>query len=195
MSADDRDYFTVEPTSLTICRSGALAIFCGDKPKKHPDGGTSFSLRGPLLLMPQEMWDESGETMAKVARVLNENAHLFFSSAKAPSKAAADVIAERARQISVEGWKPEHDDAHSAGEMAGAAACYLMQAVLDSIGRADLNGLAKRTITELWPWAKDWWKPTTRRRDLVKAGALILAEIERLDRAEGRAKAAEGTHA
>ena len=27
------------------------------------------------------------------------------------------------------------------------------------------------------------WQPTTSRRDLVKAGALVLAEIERLDRA------------
>jgi hypothetical protein len=33
--------------------------------------------------------------------------------------------------------------------------------------------------------ADEWWKPTNRRRDLVKAGALILAEIERLDRAAG----------
>lgn len=37
---------------------------------------------------------------------------------------------------------------------------------------------------EVWPWDESWWKPTNRRRDLVKAGALILAEIERLDRAE-----------
>lgn len=34
-----------------------------------------------------------------------------------------------------------------------------------------------------WPWHRVWWKPSTRRRNLVKAGALILAEIERLDRA------------
>lgn len=35
---------------------------------------------------------------------------------------------------------------------------------------------------EVWPWDESWWKPTTPRRDLVKAAALILAEIERLDR-------------
>jgi hypothetical protein len=34
-----------------------------------------------------------------------------------------------------------------------------------------------------WPWDLKWWKPTTPRRDLVKAAALIVAEIERLDRA------------
>lgn len=34
-----------------------------------------------------------------------------------------------------------------------------------------------------WCWDRSWWKPTTPRRDLVKAAALILAEIERIDRA------------
>ena len=100
---------------------------------------------------------------------------------------ARDVLAERTRQISVEGWTPAHDDRHAAGEMAGAAACYAMQVALDHIGRDDLHTTVSRTIRELWPWAAHWWKPTGRRRDLVKAGALILAEIERLDRAALRA--------
>jgi hypothetical protein len=39
----------------------------------------------------------------------------------------------------------------------------------------------------LWPWSVQWWKPKDRRRDLVRAGALIVAEIERLDRAAARA--------
>ena len=194
MSAGDRDYFTVEPTSLTIPRSGALAIFCGDKPKKHPDGGTSFSLRGPLLLMPQEMWDDPDETMAKVARVLNENAHLFFSSAKAPAKAAADVLAERDRQISAEGWTPEHDDEHDRGELSRASACYVMQSALDTIATPGLADATRHMVRELWPFARGWWKSSGSRRDLVKAAALILAEIERLDRAEARANA-EATHA
>ena len=36
---------------------------------------------------------------------------------------------------------------------------------------------------DLWPWAASWWKPKNRRRDLVRAAALIVAEIERIDRA------------
>jgi hypothetical protein len=36
---------------------------------------------------------------------------------------------------------------------------------------------------DLWPWHDDWWKPKDRRRDLIRAAALIVAEIERLDRA------------
>jgi len=39
---------------------------------------------------------------------------------------------------------------------------------------------------DVWPWGGFTWKPTTPRRDLVKAAALILAEIERLDRATNK---------
>ena len=34
-----------------------------------------------------------------------------------------------------------------------------------------------------WPWEPRWWKPKNPRRDLVRAAALLIAEIERLDRA------------
>ena len=40
------------------------------------------------------------------------------------SQAVLDVAAERRRQIEAEGWTPEHDDEHSAGQLAGAAGCY-----------------------------------------------------------------------
>jgi len=81
--------------------------------------------------------------------------------------AALDVLEERARQVSVEGWDPDHDDeVHDDGELARAAACY-------ALGEAG----------DLWPWDIRWWKPKDRRRDLVRAGALIVAEIECLDRA------------
>lgn len=89
------------------------------------------------------------------------------------TKAALDVLAERRRQIEVEGWTPEHDDAeHLPDELALAAASYIC---------AD-EGDAPPAI---WPWDRAWWKPSTPRRNLVKAGALILAEIERLDRMGG----------
>ena len=92
------------------------------------------------------------------------------------------IAAERQRQIEVEGWTPEHDDAHSDGEMAGAAACYAMQVALDCIGRSDLHETVSRTIRELWPWSSHWWKPKNRRADLIRAGALCAAEIDRIDR-------------
>lgn len=92
------------------------------------------------------------------------------------SQAARDVIAERQRQKTVEGWSEAHDDRnHSAGELARAAAAYAYAGAFRDFNR---NTLWRR----LWPWSWEWWKPKDRRYDLVRAGALILAEIERLDR-------------
>lgn len=39
-----------------------------------------------------------------------------------------------------------------------------------------------KEVPEGWPWDDVWWKPKDPRTNLVKAGALILAEIERMDR-------------
>jgi hypothetical protein len=96
-------------------------------------------------------------------------------------KAVDSIIVERQRQIRVEGWTPEHDDTHSAGEMARAAACYAYEA-----GRTDSQRAIDAGAPPMaWPWARSWWKSTDRRSDLVKAAALIVAEIERLDRMAG----------
>ena len=103
--------------------------------------------------------------------------------------AARDVMAERQRQVSVEGWTPEHDDAHRHGTLARAAACYAAHAAagaaLNDQGSAAYRNIKGHYVSVPWPWDGKWWKPTAPRRDLVKAAALILAEIERLDRAKG----------
>lgn len=101
-------------------------------------------------------------------------------------KAALDIIVERKRQIEAEGWTPAHDAAHRNGELAGAAACYIMNNL--DIGDTQLGRNTKRMCEDLWPWARSWWKPSSRRRDLIKAGALIVAEIERLDSILARAE-------
>lgn len=100
------------------------------------------------------------------------------------TQAARDVLAERRRQIEAEGWTPEHDDAHAKGEMAQAAACYANHAPARYADHR-IYVDPRITVPIRWPWARKWWKPADRRRDLVKAAALILAEIERLDRAAG----------
>lgn len=119
--------------------------------------------------------------------------HLFVETGQEQSAAARDVLAERQRQISVEGWTPEHDDGHKNGDLAIAGACYASNAATwlqrgsDAL-REDYRSLSPGAR---WPWLIEWWKPTNERRDLVKAGALILAEIERLDRAAAAAKGAQ----
>ncbi|MCW5727212.1 hypothetical protein [Parvibaculum sp.] len=115
------------------------------------------------------------------------------ASPRDTAKALFDILNERARQIHAEGWTPEHDDEHDKGEMAMAAAAYAwIAADTDDARAAPLGSRLSGHAPALWPWDRKWWKPKSPRYDLVRAGALILAEIERLDRAEKReAEAAE----
>lgn len=87
-----------------------------------------------------------------------------------------EIAAERKRQIEVEGWSTEHDDMHPDGELARAGGCYAYFSG---------SGVDPRTYNHpgyMWPWDWKWWKPTNPRRNLIKAAALIVAEIERIDR-------------
>jgi Lar family restriction alleviation protein len=104
-----------------------------------------------------------------------------LATAPTMSEAARDVLAERRRQIGQEGWTAAHDDEHVAFEMAFAAASYAMSS-------ARHPHALKYEVPGNWPWSPEWWRPTTPRRDLVKAGALILAEIERIDRAAAKGR-------
>lgn len=98
-----------------------------------------------------------------------------------------EIAAERKRQIEVEGWTPEHDDEYAHGELSMAAAVYAAHTSADiqihdpkiHIGRVEE---AQRFVRMCWPWSDGWWKPKSRRRNLIRAAALIVAEIERLDR-------------
>ncbi|WP_249412011.1 hypothetical protein [Pseudomonas aeruginosa] len=105
-------------------------------------------------------------------------AHPVAQAQHSVPQAWLDVQAERRRQVTAEGWTPEHDDAHSHGQIARAAACYALAG-----SSAPNDGTAALLVSLAWPWDEQWWKPTSARRDLVKACALGLAEIERLDRA------------
>jgi hypothetical protein len=93
------------------------------------------------------------------------------------------IAAERQHQVSQEGWTPEHDDGHVRCELALAAAEYL-QAGMFRPTRDRLGGASELVPSFDWPWSVRWWKPSDDPiRNLVKAGALIAAEIDRLQRA------------
>ena len=92
-------------------------------------------------------------------------------------ESGVDLInAERERQIKEEGWSMEHDDiANNDEQLAQAAALYALPECFREY---------EYSVNNLWPWDKKWWKPTPddRIRELAKAGALIAAEIDRLQR-------------
>lgn len=96
-----------------------------------------------------------------------------ISAALGPS--GADLIAaERRRQVTVEGWSEDHDDQHTGGELAFAAMAYM-------------DPDDETNVPLWWPWDMADFKPSPgdRIRELVKAGALIAAEIDRLGRRDG----------
>lgn len=125
---------------------------------------------------------ENGEPLVVTAKKFDDGDVLVYASpVLGQTPALNDVIAERQRQISVEGRTLERDDNYKNGSMAVAAACYARLG-----GMWNENWQVPYTAIDTpsnWPWPNEWWKPTNPRRDLVKAAALILAEIERLDRA------------
>jgi len=112
------------------------------------------------------------------------------------TEALNDVVEERDRQQAKEGWTLDHDDEHADGKLALLAAVYAspvpikceQQARCGCRGLSECNhGWDTAWYDAAWVFADDeqgGHKPKSRREDLVRAGALILAEIERLDRAE-----------
>lgn len=93
--------------------------------------------------------------------------------------AGLDVLGERARQRRWEGYDDAHDDKHQDFALTAAAISYLTD--------ARLRGTTGHGFSESpppdWPWEVTDWKTKKVRQSLVVAAALVVAEIERLDRA------------
>lgn len=100
---------------------------------------------------------------------------------------------EREAQLNTYGWTAEHDDTHVDGELAMAAALYatpepmfVMRRNADNLCFEDawpFDDADKRSRgldNELLPARKINYHK--RMQDLVQAGALIVAELERLQR-------------
>ncbi|HHR5658211.1 TPA: ead/Ea22-like family protein [Klebsiella pneumoniae] len=167
-------------TEMTVQRMSASRITYGCTGATYDDTGCHYAAGRSIA---DDHYEQSRVTIVDVSdpdvlALLDEleaaEKRIAELEATAFSKAAIDVLAERQRQQSAEGWTTEHDDDHSCGEMALAASSYAQYAHRKPIAPA---------IPFNWPWEPEWFKQQGPRRDLVKAGALILAEIERIDRA------------
>jgi len=90
------------------------------------------------------------------------------------------ITKERERQIVEEGWTEEHDAQHSYLEFVKAAISYCM-------ANFDVDG-AEDHCKAWWPWDLEWYKPKTKIRNLVRAGALIAAAIDKLQKEEEETK-------
>ena len=105
------------------------------------------------------------------------------------------ISRERARQVSEELFSLEHDDNYKNGELAQAAAAY---AYPEGEGVTMIFQDLRGGVLFPADWDALWWKPSKgeffqgRKRELEKAGALIAAELDRLDRLERKLKNFDG---
>jgi hypothetical protein len=85
-------------------------------------------------------------------------------------KIISEVAAERRRQTTELGWTPEHDDQHDNDQIIYAALDYMMP--------------SRKLAPNSWAYNAKVVRRIPRRAELIKACALLVAEIERLDRRE-----------
>lgn len=120
----------------------------------------------------EDFWQEMINVAPSLKQVFESNVPTCSLT-----KAAQSVLAERRRQVEEEGFTPERDDQYREHVLRDAAACYAT--AIPAFGPGDPD--------RLWPWPKEWWKPSEDdRANLVKAGALIQAAIEQIDRQRER---------
>lgn len=120
--------------------------------------------------------------MRKIYADFDAGVHVFTA-------AESDVLSERRRQQVEEGFSTLSDDCNNInGTMTKAAITYAFGAFVSAYRPEEIqeNWFRLDFMRTWWPWSRRWWKPGPARRMLVKAAALIIAEIERIDRAAER---------
>ncbi|MFL4510803.1 hypothetical protein ACJ6WJ_02545 [Stenotrophomonas maltophilia] len=90
------------------------------------------------------------------------------------------IAAERERQLQAEGFSRICDQQYREGELARAATAYVQLAAMD-LQVGSRKHIASQEPPFFWPWAQEWWKPVDARSDLVRAGAMIAAQIDLID--------------
>ncbi|MEN8639643.1 hypothetical protein [Pseudomonas sichuanensis] len=148
------------------------------------------------LLVDEGTLLDLASSACKEALAFGVNEHAFERLARSVEHRCQDgitvagraILTERQRQIESEGWTPAHDDQYGSLELVDAASCYALAPPWLDIWDDEKQAMKKwqPDCPQSWPWALTWWKPRSRRENLIRAGALILAEIERIDRAAAK---------
>ena len=97
-----------------------------------------------------------------------------------------EIVAERQWQMAK--WGNAHDDEHDTGTIARAGSVYAGVAanqIEDAALGIEGEPLDQMQPPDAWPWEHESFNPQDIRRNLIRAAALIVAEVERLDRRGG----------
>ncbi|WP_426076508.1 hypothetical protein [Janthinobacterium sp. PSPC3-1] len=156
--------------------NAAVQPAASDLPVLSPSPSPHFALVAAVNGFRKVILDSRYSVGDHFKLMLEAQDRIFAAAQVAPARlrystsAAADVLAERRRQQVGEGWSVESDDKYTHQQLPLAATCYALH-----------ND--PTWAPTAWPWADIWWKPTNPRQNCVKAAALLIAEIERIDRA------------
>lgn len=124
--------------------------------------------------------------------VLKERSAILEEAAEAlerpESPAEARYRAERIRQVVEEGYTHERDRGR-AHELLAAAVCYSV--VADYLDKSPVKVSFEIKPPSTWPWALEFWKPSTAGRNREKAAALALAAIDAMSTADDEMAAAD----
>jgi hypothetical protein len=123
------------------------------------------------LVAPSPAAESPWREIASGVPILDDAVNRLLRIDPASVLALADIAIEQARQIEGEGWSAAHDDAHPSGELATAAAAY---ALAWHTPKGSVH-----PPPSFWPWEREWWKPKSKHRNCVRAGALLVAELAR----------------
>lgn len=119
------------------------------------------------------------QAIQSLDRQTNGNYQPLYHYSRFISNAGSSLIArERLRQITDEGFDGNRDMQYKNNELTRAAMCYLEDPKFRDMTNEDGDTL----VESIFPWDREWFKPSPENRikELVKAGALIAAEIDRL---------------
>lgn len=179
----------VQATGCTASEAHQLVNYVFARPVGEPPqevGGVMVTLAALCLANGLDMHAAAEAELARIwtkveairAKQAAKPKHSPLPATALPpvNRALFDVAAERARQIEKLGWTHEHDDSHDNDRaLPRAAACY-------AVCTAEWHPALRDDLGLLWPYRWEW-KPKDRRTNLVRAAALLMAEIDRLDRA------------
>lgn len=156
------------PDDLTLTLRLAAQMIGGDR-----SGVTNAGLRSLLRSAADEierLRAVSPPSPPDAVEVVRTHGGRAMNIDHLPPLGVKAIDFERRRQINQEGWTPTHDLDHDGGELVDAAVCYLRGPFLPDAPPPDD-----------WPWDASAWKPSEDPiRNLVRAGALIAAEIDRI---------------
>lgn len=169
-----------------------IADHFGTDAHKHTPQWRGADLIASQAAEIERLTKEAAKDLARLDRLIQErdDARRLLAEATgvvSDADGVAMIAAERRRQIEEEGWTAEHDDIeHQNGELGRAAAAYALAGMKVYQLPVDMARNMRATIVDIWPWGREWFKPrgkpSSTIRTLVKAGALIAAEIDQQKR-------------